>query len=580
MTHKKIVSLALVALMLFGVASVLPVNASFPANSIWVEPQTYNATVEGKTIGDTFTVSVWINVSDVNGLYGLEYKLKWDPTLLNHVSHTMYLPWTPNFVAKDQVTSGQYWFGASALAPASPYNGQMKVLDITFEIIYQPYYPEPDASCALDLADTKMGNPSAQPILHTAYDGQYIIETITPPAPALRVNPAEYNAETAGKNVGDTFDIDIEIVGLAAAWDLYGWEVKLGYNPLLIKVDNVVSGGFLQSFAGPYGTFFTYRDRPEYNYVVMAELFLGTGNEQPYGTGKLATVTFEIIYEEAYPNQAVCALDLFDVKLVSSQMTPIEVPPQNISDGVYRSPMSTPPGASIDVYTENWRWPGYTTTNTGEVGKDTFPADADAVAPQEEITLYAKLTYGGAPVQYKEVAWEITAPTGEKYYRQSMTDNKGLTSITIRMPWYEIYFGEWTVLAKASVAETPVQDIVTFELGYIVEVVDSVTISPVNRGETVSVTLTITNIGSISRDVFITITVYDDVGMPVATFSKTETILPGTHTYGPYTMTIAEWAHVGKGTVYINLLTAQPSQCGTCYAPEHVQEFTITFIDP
>lgn len=574
MEPKKIGALALTLMMFLGIGAAIPVRA-FPANSIWVEPQTYNATANGKTVGDTFTVSVWINVSN---LYGFEYKLRWNDTLLHYVSHTYYLPWTPNFVAKDQATAGQYWFGASALAPASPFTGEMKVLDITFEIVYQPYFPEPDLSCALDLVDTKLGDPNAQPILHVAYDGQYIIETITPPAPGLRVTPSEYNAETEGKTEGDTFSVNIEIVSLASAWDLYGWEVKLGYDPTLLAVDSVVSGGFLAGFAGPYGTFFTYRDRPDDGYVVMAELFLGTGNTQPYGTGTLATVTFEILFEAEYPNQATCDLSLFDVKLVSSGMAAIDV--GTVTSGRYLSPISTPPGPVIDVFTEDFRWPWYTTTNTGEAGKDSSPADADAVAPQEEITLFAKLTYGGAPVQYKEVAWQINAPNGEIFYRQSETDEKGLTSITIRMPWYEEYFGDWVVLAKASVAETPVNDTVTFELGYIVSVTASVTSSPVNRGETVSVTLTINNIGSISRDVFIAITVYDDVGMPVATFGTTETVSPGTATYGPFTMTLAEWAHVGRGTVYINLLTAQPSECGTCYAPEHVQEFTITFVDP
>ena len=572
MQIKKIGMLPLIFVLLLGFFAAIPVNA-YPANSIWVEPGVYNATTNGKTIGDTFTVSVWINVGD---LYGFEYKLKWDDTLINYVSHTLYLPWTPNFVAKDQATAGQYWFGASALAPATPYTGEMKVLDITFQIVYQPYYPEPDISCLLDLADTKMGDQSANPILHVAYDGLYEINTVLPPKPSLRVFPAIYDAEGAGKTIGDTFSVDIEILNLASAWDLYGWEVKLGYDPMLITVENVESGGFLPGFAGPYGTFFTYLDRPVDHYVVMAELFLGTGHTIPFGSGKLANVTFRIVYEEAYPNKASCILDLFDVKLVSSTMNTIQY--DVVTDGKYFSPMSTPPGPVLDVYTEDFRWPGYATTNTGESGVD---ADADAVAPQEEITLFSKLTYGGAPVQYKEVAWEITAPNGEVYYRQSITNDKGLTSITIRIPWYEEYFGEWTVLSKASIAETKVNDTVKFKVGYIVEVDSSITSSPVNRGEQVSVTLNITNIGTIDRTVFIAITIYDDVGMPIASNGWTETITPGTNTYGPYTLTLAEWAHVGEGTVYINLFTdVPPSQCGVCYAPEHVQTFAITFIDP
>ena len=577
MQTKKIGILVLTSALLLGFFAAIPLGASFPANAIWVEPQVYNATDNGKTAGDSFTVSVWVNVSN---LYGFEFKLQWDDTLLDYVSHTYYLPWTPNFVAKDEVITGQYWLGASALSPASPFTGEMKLLDITFQIAYQPYYPEPDMSCALDLVGTKLGNPSGDPIVHLAYDGLYQIETVLPTPPDLRVNPSMVNAEALLLNVGDTFNVNIEIVGLAAAWDLYGWEVKLGYDPTLIAVTNVTSGGFLPSFEGPFGTFFTYLDRPGDGYVVMAELFLGAGYTPPYGTGVLATVTFEILYEETYPAQAQCPLDIFDIKLVSSEMIPIEY--DEVTDGVYKSPISTSPGPGIDVYTEGYRWPGYTTTDTGQVGVDDNPADADAVAPQEEITLFSKLTYGGAPVQFKEVAWEIIAPNGEHFYRQSITDDKGLTEITIRIPWYVEYFGTWTVLSKASVAEELVDDTVTFIVGYIVEVSESITESPVNRGEEVTVKLWFNNIGSIDRNVYVSITIYDDVGMPIATYGGAEIVPPGTHS-GPreYTLTLAEWAHVGQGTVYINLFTGvPPSECGVCYAPEHVQTFTIDFIDP
>jgi hypothetical protein len=576
MQLKKIGVSSLLLMLLLGIFAVFPARADFPANAIWVEPQVYNATENGKTAGDTFTVSVWINVTA--DLYGFEYKLQWNDTLIKHVSHTYYLPWTPNFVAKDQAIAGQYWFGASALAPAAPYTGSMKVLDITFQIAYQPYYPESNMSCPLDLVDTKLGDPKANPILHVAYDGLYEINTILPSPPNLSVTPPEINAIPLGLKVNDTFQVNINIIGLASAWDLYGWEVKLGYNSTLLEVTNVASGGFLTPFQGPYGTFFTYRDRPEYNYVVMAELFLGTGNKQPYGTGTLAVVTFKIIYEEAYPKQASCPLNIFDIKLVSSQMAPISV--GNVSQGMYYSPMSKPAGAVIDIYTESFRWPGYYTTNTGETGVDLNPADADAVAPQENITLYAKLTYSQAPVQFKEVAWQINAPNGEVYYRQSFTNESGIATISIRIPWWEDYFGTWTALAKSSVAEVSVNDTVTFVVGYIVTVNSSVTTDPAYRGEDVNVTVWLNNIGTINRDVFVSITIYDDVGMPIASYGRVETVTPGVSTEPfTYTLTLAPWAHVGQGTVYINLFTgAPPSECGVCYGPEHVQTFTLKFV--
>jgi hypothetical protein len=291
----------------------------------------------------------------------------------------------------------------------------------------------------------------------------------------------------------------------------------------------------------------------------MAGLFLGD-HTTPYGSGTLATVTFEILYKSLYPVQVECDLHMYDVKLVSSDMNPIDY--TITQQGHYIAPMSTPLGAAIDVYTETERWPGY---NTTVIGKDPN-TPADAFAPQEEACFFTKLTYNGAPVQLKEVAWEIHAPNGEVYYRQSVTDMKGITSICMRMPWWEGYFGTWSVLAKASVAEVSVNDTVTFLLGYIASVHSSVTETPVNRGEEVTVVLVLTNIGDIPRDVYVSITIYDDVGMPIASIGRLDVLLPGTN--GPYTydLLLAEWAHVGTGTVYINLFTGvPPSECGVCY---------------
>lgn len=554
----------------FGIANIsIPAKAEL-ANSIWVEPKLVNATELGLHVGDQFTVEVWINVTA--DLYGFEYKLQWDDSLIHYVSHTHYEPWSPNFVAKDEATPGQYWYGASALAPAEPFSGVMKVLDITFEVAYEPYYPEPDMSCALDLVDTKMGDPDANPIPHTAYDGQYWIASIPPPKPSLRVTPALVDARGV-YDVGDKFNVSIEILSLAAAWDLAGFEFKLSYDNTLLSVSNVYEGPFLPSFAGANGTFFTYRDRPADGYVVAAGLFLGN-HTKPYGSGVLAEVEFTILTKTTYPEMAECDLILYDVKLVSSDLLPIDY--EITQQGHYIAPWVIV-GPALDVYTEDYRWPGYTTRNIGE-GPN---AAADAFAPQEEVTLFAKLTYLRAPVQLKEVAWEIHAPNGEIYYRQSETDMKGIANITIRMPWWEEYFGEWWVLAKASIAEEPVNDTLTFQLGYIISVNSSKTLSPVNRGEEVTVQIFLKNIGDISRNVYITVTVYDDVGMPVASGGRNETVAPGVT--GPYTfqLLIAEWAHVGVGTVYINLFTdVPPSECGTCYAPEHVQTFQITFTDP
>jgi len=231
------------------------------------------------------------------------------------------------------------------------------------------------------------------------------------------------------------------------------------------------------------------------------------------------------------------------------------------------------------LFTEDERWPGYVTDVIG-LGAD---QRADAFAPQENATLCVELTYGGAPIALKNVAFEVHSPHDDIVFtRQAQTNLDGIACITFRIPWpdvnpEDIVFGDWYVYADADVAEMKVYDTLNFTVGWIVSVTESITETPVCRGDTVDVDLNITNISEVSRSVYISIVIYDDLGVPVASMGILVTVDPGTHSYS-YTLTIPTWAYIGEGTVYINLYTGtSPSECGVCYSPEHPQIFSILY---
>jgi hypothetical protein len=472
-------------------------------------------------------------------------------------------------VAKEENISGQLWIGASALAPASPFIGETYICQVTFQVAYQPVMPDPAMGCALALVDTKMGRSDASPIAHTAYDGAYTINAAPISTPSLYIDP-DYVKSTDDYT---EFSVDVAISGLLPQWDLYGWEAKVYYNGSVIDFAGAVEGPFLPSFEGVNGTFFLVV--PQVDYVHLAGLFLGD-RTPPSGSGVLATLTFNCTDLPLSPDVEWSDLILSDVKLGAIDLSLI--PLDSVTDGYYEGYIIT--GRNIDVVTEHERWPGYWTPYIGE-----GPGEcADAYAPQENVTIFANLTYNLAPIAAKAVAFEIRSPYGDIVFtRQTVTDLDGMANMTFRIPWPDIdpesiVFGTWTVLAKASVAEVSVNDTVCFEVGWIVSGCPTlITPDPVVRGSTVTIDFDATNIGMIDRDVYASIVVYDELGVPVGAGAISIVVPPGTSSYS-IDVFIPTWAYVGTATAILNLFTGvPPSECGVCYGPECSMTFGIIF---
>jgi hypothetical protein len=226
-----------------------------------------------------------------------------------------------------------------------------------------------------------------------------------------------------------------------------------------------------------------------------------------------------------------------------------------------------PVGPAIDVYTERGgMMPG---------------APSDAYGPQEEVCVFAKVTYNDEPVEYKPVAFEIIDPNGvSRDYRTDFTDEFGIANVCFRIPWEgsgaEDLFGTWTIVGSVSISEQEVSDICTFKFGYILSFRSIiVTGSPLHKNDILYVSADIQNIAFASKDTFLTIVLADNCGVPINKETAYITVFADDGLTPIYGITIPKWAFVGAGTVYVNLFTAPPSSGGVPYCPEATGSFEI-----
>jgi len=110
-------------------------------------------------------------------------------------------------------------------------------------------------------------------------------------------------------------------------------------------------------------------------------------------------------------------------------------------------------GRDIDVFTQK-----------GGVG-NYIPSGS--FGPAEEVFLYAKVTYNEWPIQNEIVAFEALFPDGGLFTILSGSTNaSGIATASYRLPFSKNdplkWFGNWTVIASADVADVVVYDILKF----------------------------------------------------------------------------------------------------------------------
>ena len=219
----KTIGFFLVNTLLLSIATTILVTPAFANQTkIYVSPPS----IVNQALTPPSTFQINVSIANVVNLYGFEFKLKYDTTILNisKVEIQSFLN-LPTFFVKNETLEDQgiYWLGVSSLAPASPKSGNGTLVKLTFKVTGI-------GSCLLDLYNTKLSDPSSppNPIPHIVEDGYF---SNAPPA-KVSIKPPHHLAT----NIGQVFSINVTISDVT---NLYKYEFKLYYNTTLLTALSV-----------------------------------------------------------------------------------------------------------------------------------------------------------------------------------------------------------------------------------------------------------------------------------------------------------------------------------------------------
>jgi len=219
-------------------------------------------------------------------------------------------------------------------------------------------------------------------------------------------------------------------------------------------------------------------------------------------------------------------------------------------------------------------------------------AHSDAFSPQDNVTLYAKVTFGGDKIVNKLVVFEVDNANGTKEtLLQNYTDSNGIATVMFRIPMTDnltdsSIFGWWLATAQADVDNVAVNDTMAFQVGWKVQVTSVTANFPgsnlfyLKYSDIMNFTATVTTISEQPTNVLVSIDAYDASSYPIGEVAMFENVsatrnningpggtTPGVFTY-TVTMPIPDWARVGTERVVGYTLTALPAKGGVPLGPE------------
>ena len=578
---KRSLAIAFAVMFVLSLTAVFPVYATNGAK-VFVDPASIVTDTVFNPAGSTIQVNV--TIANMTGLAGLEFKMRWDPTLLSGVSMTeeLFSDLVPTAYQgninklKQVVSADEVWYAVTFLdmgqavadgyAPFNittttcPPDGKHTVATITLQVEKEPTKTEGYLETALEIYVSKPGDIYADPITHTVEDGYFRVDYALPALKAyLSVDPATYTAYA----LNEEFDIDIVINNLAQGWELVGLEFRLSFNGTLLEALEIKNGTFFEPFgASPNGGVY-YFQVIEPDYVNVGILLVPDENGTwhapfPSGSGVVATIHFKAIFQDVFPPTPflTCALDLYAVKGGDTLAEPVPFDPEQ--DGTYKI-ISQTLGRSIDVYTQ---YPS-------PYGGQGINATSDMFWPQKLIHLFANVTYNEWPEQNKDVTFEVRDPQGGiLVVLSATTDEYGVAHVSFRIPWPEGQVWlcqEFTVLASVDIACNVTRDWLWFHFDYLTRWVEVTTDkAEYKHCEYINVSVTFKSKAMQTYPVVIAVTLLDELEYPFGTLYF-ETTVGGAEycTYREYTydfpgIHVHKHVHAGVATVHVNLLSGLP----------------------
>lgn len=226
-------------------------------------------------------------------------------------------------------------------------------------------------------------------------------------------------------------------------------------------------------------------------------------------------------------------------------------------------------GAMIDLYTQR-----------GGQGPN---MPSDAYAPQEEVILYAHVSFDCSPLEGKLVGFEVRDANGTCVtYKSALTNSSGDATVSFRIPSMPA-FGTWNATATVEVLEKTISDSLTFKVGWIIEILTIKTVDQngnlktvFKKSEEMCFNITIQNIAWTAKMLTLTVVVYDERGVPIGQLALQNWFInPNISTVSIATLPIPPWTLIQVGTAYANAYTKPPKLGGTPYCPEVSTIFLI-----
>jgi len=320
----KIASTLFLTMLVFALAVNSNIVFSQETPLVYVDPPT----VTGLPPSNEFTIAV--KIANVTDLYGFDIQLRWNPAILDYVSHTAKIPVEtfPDGVLHQTIltikneanaTAGTYWLSASSMFPASSFNGSGTFVEITFHV-------KTIGQCLLEIYSHELARRDASAIPHNVEHG-FFSNYIPTPA-SISVNPDKIiNADLVPCN---NFTVDINLEGVV---DLENLEFWLTYNTTVLDLVNVTANPDLQP-------------------SVIIEIWEPEGRMKlnaiasPPITGDLtlATLAFHVT------DTGESILDLYNITLVDSWGDPIPIgePTDGYFNNILKARLFVDPDELID----------------------------------------------------------------------------------------------------------------------------------------------------------------------------------------------------------------------------------------
>ncbi|MEM2522838.1 MAG: cohesin domain-containing protein [Candidatus Bathyarchaeia archaeon] len=308
---KRIAAISFVLAMLISIVPISNVWAT-EGTVIHVEPSMISL-----PIGSNFVIKV--KVVNVTNLYGLDIKLRWDPSILSYVSHVVKIPrdnypdgilYAPVLRVKDVVdkNAGTYQVAYASMSPAPPFSGDGTVFEMTFTVIGQ-------GKCILEIYSSKLSNNEAKLIPHTVQNGYF--KNYTPSPARIYVAPSRIVSPELKPCESFTIDVKLENVRY-----LNKFEFRLAYNTSMLDIEEVTINPVFPSAQSE-----TAINEEEGQLKATAWLLPAA----PPFTGNitLATIKFHVT------NIGESILDLYDVELKDDWNEPIPFNPPE--DGYFNN---------------------------------------------------------------------------------------------------------------------------------------------------------------------------------------------------------------------------------------------------